>query len=72
MPVYKEVDKKYMAVINPKPTELLDCALIGLCGVIRANTVSFFFRNKCLPSFLIGKSVSSRAKVCFCFVFSSD
>ena len=24
---------------NPKSTELLDCALIGVCAVIRSNTV---------------------------------
>ena len=36
--LYKEVDKKYTGC-NLKTTELLDCALIGVCGVIRSNTV---------------------------------
>ena len=36
--LYKEVDKKYAACIL-KTTESLDCALIGVCVVIRANTV---------------------------------
>ena len=31
--------QKY-AVCNLKITELLDCALIGVCAVIRSNTVS--------------------------------
>ena len=37
--IYKEVDKKYTGC-NLKITELLDCALIGVCAVIRSNTVS--------------------------------
>ena len=36
--LYKEVDKKYTGC-NLKTTELLDCALIGVCAVIRSNTV---------------------------------
>ena len=36
--LYKEVDKKYTCCIL-KTTELLDCALIGICAVIRSNTV---------------------------------
>ena len=36
--LYKETDKKY-TVCNLKTTELLDCALIGVCAVIRSNTV---------------------------------
>ena len=36
--LYKEVNKKY-AGCNLKTTELLDCALIGVCAVIRSNTV---------------------------------
>ena len=36
--LYKEVDKKY-AGCNLKTTELLDCVLIGICAVIRSNTV---------------------------------
>ena len=36
--LYKEVDKKYTAC-NIKTTKSLDCALIGVCAVIRSNTV---------------------------------
>ena len=36
--LYKEVDKKYTGY-NLKTTELLHCALIGVCVVIRLNTV---------------------------------
>ena len=36
--LYKEVDKKYTGH-NLKTTELLDCAPIGVCVVIRSNTV---------------------------------
>ena len=36
--LYEEVDKKYTGC-NLKATELLDCALIGVCAVIRMNTV---------------------------------
>ena len=36
--LYKEVDKKYTGC-NLKTMELLDCALIGICAVIRLNTV---------------------------------
>ena len=37
--LYKEVDKKYTGC-NLKTTELLDCALIGVCAVIRSTTVN--------------------------------
>ena len=36
--LYKEVKKKYTGC-NLKNTEFLDCALIGVCAVIRSNTV---------------------------------
>ena len=36
--LYKEVKKKYTGC-NLKTTEFLDCALIGICAVIRSNTV---------------------------------
>ena len=36
--LYTEVIKKYSGS-NLKTTELLDCALIGVCAVIRVNTV---------------------------------
>ena len=35
--LYKEADKKYTDC-NLKTTELLDCALIEVCAVIRLNT----------------------------------
>ena len=38
--LYKEVDKKYTGC-NLKTTELFDCALIGVCAVIRLNTVDY-------------------------------
>ena len=38
---YKEVDKKYYGC-SLKTTELLDCALIEVCSVIRANMVILF------------------------------
>ena len=37
--LHNEVDKKYTGA-NLKTTELLDCALIGVCAVIRTNTVN--------------------------------
>ena len=37
----KIVDKKYTCY-NLKPTELLDCGLIGVCAVIRLNMVLSF------------------------------
>ena len=36
--LYKEVDKNYTGC-NLKTTELLDCALIAACVVIRSNMV---------------------------------
>ena len=36
--LYKEVDEKYTGC-NLKTAELLDCALIGVCVVIKSNTV---------------------------------
>ena len=35
---YTEMDKKYTGC-NLKTTELLDCTLIGICAVIRLNTI---------------------------------
>ena len=38
--LYKEVDKKYVTRFNlTTGTELIDCALVGVCVVIRSNTV---------------------------------
>ena len=36
--LYKEVDRKY-SDCNLKTTELLDCAFVGVCAIIRANVV---------------------------------
>ena len=45
--LYKEVDKKYTGY-NLKTTELLDCALIGVCAVIRLNTVhNLMLKSSC-------------------------
>ena len=38
--LYKELDKKYTGC-NLKTTKLLDCALIGVCVVIRSNAVCY-------------------------------
>ena len=40
--LYKEVDTKYTAC-NLKTTKSLDCALIGVCVVIRSNTVCYMY-----------------------------
>ena len=45
--LYKEVDKKYIDY-NLKTMELLDCALTGVCVVIRSNTVFLFVRENML------------------------
>ena len=57
--LYKEVDKKYTGC-NLKTMEFLDCALIGICAVIRSNTVA-------LDMWGIQKifSYNSRKTVCF-------
>ena len=48
--LYKEVAKQYTSC-NPKSTELLDCALIGVCAVIRSNTVFRVKVFKIIPTF---------------------
>ena len=53
--LYKEVKKKYTGC-NLKTTEFLDCALIGVCAVIRSNTVY------CLRT---ARNLSSRASCLF-------
>ena len=40
--LYKEVDKKYTSC-NVKTMEWRDCAQIGVCAVIRSNTIFYFF-----------------------------
>ena len=42
--LHKEVKKKYTGY-NLKTTEFLDCALIGVCAVIRSNTVDQTLHN---------------------------
>ena len=37
---YEEVDKNYTGC-NLKTTELIECALIGACAVIRSNAIFF-------------------------------
>ena len=39
--LYKEVDKKY-TVCNLKTTELLNCVFIGVCAVIKSDSVYKF------------------------------
>ena len=56
--LYKEVDKKYTGC-NLKTMELLDCVLIGVCAVIRLNTVTGLISKQkridfCLDITLLG------------------
>ena len=64
--LYKEVDKKYTCC-NLKTTKLLNCALIGVCAVIRLNAVTMFsWRNKKIRDyhyFLAEKSALPAAMV---------
>ena len=48
--LYKELDKTYTGC-DLKTTELLDCALNGVCAIIRSNTVFLFFQPKVLIFF---------------------
>ena len=50
--LYKEVKKKYTGC-NLKTTEFLDCALIGVCAVIRSNTVLGRSENFDTPAIFI-------------------
>ena len=43
--LYKEVGKKYTGC-NSKTMKLLDCKLIGVCAVIRSNTVVLSFLHE--------------------------
>ena len=45
--LYKEVDKNYTGC-NLKTTELIDCALLGACAVIRLNTVCIYINESML------------------------
>ena len=51
---YKEVLKKYTGC-NLKTTELLECQLIGVCAIIRLNTVFIINLNN---SILLPTNVS--------------
>ena len=42
IPFCKEVDKSTLVVISLKTTKSLDCVLIGICVVIRLNTIVVF------------------------------
>ena len=53
--IYKVLDKKYIGC-NLKTTESLDCALIGVCAVIRSNTVS--------PKLIIASKMMNFFKQC--------
>ena len=57
---YKEVDKKYTGV-NLKTTELLDCTRIGVCAVIRSNTV-------CAFRYLHGENIQCRVITSICWL----
>ena len=47
--LYKEVDKNYTGC-NLKTMKLLDCALIGVCVVIRLNTVFIYCCSQMMPA----------------------
>ena len=53
--LYKEVDKKYTGC-NLKTRELLDCVLIGVCAVIRSNTVCVHGEIRKISTFLLKKT----------------
>ena len=53
--LYKEVKKKYTGC-NLKTTEFLDCALIGVCAVIRSNTV-------CYAKWLVRDTHTTKAQI---------
>ena len=50
--LYKEVDKKYTGCIL-KTTELLDCVHIGVCVVIKSNTVVKILEQLISPIFKV-------------------
>ena len=56
--LYTEVDKKYSGCYL-KTTELLDCALIGVCAVIRAITVCVFYLLHYVNTFIYRSSDST-------------
>ena len=57
--IYNEVDKKY-ARCNLKTTNLLDCALTGVCAVIRSNMVIFYSSMK---TYVVGLNRSIRGEI---------
>ena len=50
--LYKKVNKMYTGC-NLKTTEFHECALIGVCAVIRSNTVCLLLRNIYLGTLFI-------------------
>ena len=50
--LYKDVKKKYTGC-NLKSTEFLDCALIGVCAVIRSNMVHCLPMSETIPEWHI-------------------
>ena len=57
--LYKEVDKKYTGC-NLKTTKLLDCALMGVCAVIRSNMViNKYHTDVCFQFHLINSIMDS-------------
>ena len=65
--LYKEVARKYTCC-NLKTTELLNCALIGVCAVIRSNTVYIFliYPWKCVVGIHYKSLLISTHNNCFC------
>ena len=49
--LYKKVKKKYTGC-NLKITEFLDCVLIGVCAVIRSNTVIELHQVNRYPAYI--------------------
>ena len=51
--LYKKIHKKYTGPgFNRKPTELLDCALVGVCAIIR-SIYGRWYPDKCFFSISI-------------------
>ena len=60
--LHKEVKKKYIGC-NMKTTEFLDCALIGVCAVIRSNTVFELGHGKVFRSVCMQRRLCSACEV---------
>ena len=66
--LHKEVKKKYTGY-NLKTTEFLDCALIGVCAVIRSNTVIKFFPFTLRKEGVTSKNLEIELKVLVSYYF---